>query len=55
MIDDFRTLPDAAKRDVLAELVRTPRNIEYPDIPDEELVAAANDTFLKYDKREAPE
>jgi hypothetical protein len=46
-------LPDAAKREVLAELVRISRSIDYPEISDEELVSAANDVFLAYDDEEA--
>jgi hypothetical protein len=46
LIDDFKTLPDAAKREVLDELVRI-SHIEYPEMSDEELISAANDTFLK--------
>jgi hypothetical protein len=47
LIDDFRTLPDLVKREVLAELVRISGHIEYPEMSEEELVSAANDTFLK--------
>lgn len=52
IVDDFRSLPDAAKREVLAELVRISGRIEYPPISDDELLAAANDVFLAYDERE---
>lgn len=52
VIDDFRSLPDTAKREVLAELVRISRDFDYPEMSDEELVSAANDVFLAYDKRE---
>ena len=52
IVDDFRALPDAAKREVLAELVRISGHIEYPAISDEELLMAANDVFLSYDERE---
>lgn len=52
LIDDFQALPDATKREVLAELVRISRHIDYPPTADEELVSAANDVFLTYDARE---
>jgi hypothetical protein len=52
ILDDFRALPDTAKREVLAELVRISGGIDYPVISDDELLAAANDVFLAYDERE---
>jgi hypothetical protein len=52
VIEDFQSLPDAAKREVLAELVRISRHIEYPSLTDEELTSIADDIFLTYDKGE---
>jgi hypothetical protein len=52
ILEDFRALPDADKREVLAELVRISRGIDYPELSDDELLAAANDVFLAYDERE---
>lgn len=52
ILEDFQALPDDAKREVLAELVRISGRIEYPAMSDEELLAAANDVFLSYDERE---
>jgi len=52
IVEDFRALPDAAKREVLAELVRISAHIDYPAMSDDELVAAANEVFLSYDARE---
>jgi hypothetical protein len=52
LVEDFRALPDAAKREVLSELVRISGRIDYPMISDEELLTAANDVFLAYDERE---
>jgi hypothetical protein len=52
-VDDFQALPDAAKREVLAELVRISGWIDYPAVSDEELVSATNDIFLAYDERES--
>ena len=52
IVDDFRSLPDASKREVLAELVRISGRIDYPATSDDELLAAANDVFLAYDERE---
>jgi len=55
VIEEFRSLPDAAKREVLAELMRISRTIDYPPVSDDELVSAANDVFLAYDERESGE
>lgn len=52
IVDDFRALSDAAKREVLAELVRISGHIEYPVVSDDELLTAANDVFLAYDEQE---
>jgi hypothetical protein len=52
IIDEFQALPDQTKREVLAELIRSARFIEYPEVSDDELLSAANDIFLKYDERE---
>jgi hypothetical protein len=52
LIDDFEALPDPAKREVLAELVRISRHIDYPPISDEELLAAADEVFGSYDEDE---
>jgi hypothetical protein len=52
VIEGFQALPDIAKREVLAELVRMTRSIDYPDISDDELASAADMVFLNYDQRE---
>lgn len=55
IIEEFQALPDTAKREVLAELLRTSRFIDYPPVSDDELVSAADEVFLQYDRREADE
>jgi hypothetical protein len=55
IIDEFEALPDQTKREVLAELIRSARFIEYPEVPEDELLSAANDIFLDYDRRESEE
>jgi len=52
IIDEFEALPDAAKREVLGELIRTSRFIEYPQVSEDELVSAADELFLEYDRRQ---
>lgn len=55
IVEDFVSLPDAEKREVLANLLHVSRDIEYPTVADDELVAAADALFLDYDGREAKE
>ena len=53
IIDEFEALPDQTKREVLAELIRSSRFIEYPEVSEDELLSAADDIFLEYDRRES--
>jgi hypothetical protein len=55
IIDDFGSLPDTAKREVLAELLRMSQHLEYPGMTDDELLSAADGIFLEYDRREIDE
>jgi DNA-binding transcriptional ArsR family regulator len=55
LIDGFQALPDATKREVLAELVRISRHLDYPSMSDDELVSAADGIFVTYDRREDAE
>ena len=55
IIQDFENLPDSEKREVLANILRISRGIEYPELSEEELVASADAVFLEYDRRESEE
>ncbi|HEX7709265.1 MAG TPA: hypothetical protein VF701_22615 [Thermoanaerobaculia bacterium] len=55
LLKEFGALPDTSKREVLAELLRVSRHLDYPEMSDEELTSAANDVFLAYDERETGE
>ena len=55
IVDGFAGLPDAEKREVLANLLRISRDIAYPKVTDEELLSSADSLFLEYDRREADE
>jgi hypothetical protein len=46
IIEDFGALPDQEKREVLAELIRMSRHLDYPAVSDDELLAAADEIFL---------
>jgi hypothetical protein len=52
IVKDFETLPDAEKREVLVRLLTISNNIEYPEIADDELLGAADQLFLEYERRE---
>lgn len=55
IIENFESLPDPEKIEVLARIIRLSRDIEYPQIGGDELRSAANDVFLEYDRREQSE
>lgn len=55
IIDEFQALPDPAKREVLTELIRTSRFIDFPAVSEDELLSAADEIFLEYDRRESSE
>jgi hypothetical protein len=55
LIEEFGALPEPTKREVLAELFRISRNLDYPEMGDDELTAAANEVFLAYDEHENEE
>jgi hypothetical protein len=55
LIEEFGALPNPSKREVLAELLRLARDLDYPEMSEDELTFAANEVFLAYDEREAGE
>jgi len=53
LIEEFEALPESAKREVLAELLRISLNIDDPAVADVELLTAANGIFAGYDAEES--
>jgi len=53
IVEDFGALSDSEKREVLASILEISRDIAYPAISDEEMLAAADAVFQEYDRREA--
>lgn len=49
----FKSLPKADQHDVLVQLLRMPIEADYAAPSDEELVNAADEIFLEFDKRES--
>jgi len=52
LIEEFETLPDAAKQEVLVELLRFANGIDYGELTDDDLCAVAAETFVAYDAEE---
>ena len=52
ILEDFESLPDIEKREVLSNLLRISRGIDYLEASDEELVTAADAVFHSYDESE---
>lgn len=52
LLEEFAALPEPAKREVLAELLRISRDLDYPEVSDDELTFAADAVFRTYDDRE---
>jgi hypothetical protein len=50
--DDFESLRDPEKREVLSNLLRISRDIDYAEVGGDEFVAAADAVFLGYDRME---
>jgi hypothetical protein len=55
IVEDFESLPDVEKREVLSNQLRISRAIDYPELSDEETLAAADAVFLEYDRAEQNE
>ncbi|MEA2164843.1 MAG: hypothetical protein QOK37_2970 [Thermoanaerobaculia bacterium] len=52
ILEDFESLTDIEKREVLSNLLKISKAIEYPETSDDELVDAADAVFLAYDTLE---
>jgi hypothetical protein len=52
IVEDFESLPDLEKREVLSNLLKISRDIDYPEVVDQELVGSADAVFLMYDRAE---
>ena len=55
IVEEFENLSDPEKKEVLVDILRMSSLLEYPQISDEELLAAADTIFSDYDRREASE
>jgi len=53
ILESFDLLPEVDKRELTAEILRRSQTLAMPPLTDEELIGAANETFLELDRREA--
>ncbi len=53
LITSFDALPEVAKFEVAAEILRRTRDFKLPPLTDDELVANAESLFLELDQRES--
>jgi hypothetical protein len=53
LLNTFDSLSDAEKKDAVTELLRRVRQFELGDVPEEALLAAADELFRELDTREA--
>jgi hypothetical protein len=53
LLESFDQLPDEAKREAAAEILRRTAQFNLPPLEDQALVEAADNLFLELDKRES--
>jgi hypothetical protein len=53
LVETFEALPDLEKREVLADILRISRGLEYPTMSEDELVSVADAMFSAYDREES--
>ena len=51
-LEEFQTLPEDAKREVLTKILIMSRDIELPELTDDERIAIADEVFAAYDAEE---
>jgi hypothetical protein len=52
-LESFDTLSDFDKRELAAEILKRSQMLDSPPLSDEQLIGAAEETFLELDRREA--
>ena len=53
ILESFDMLPEVDKRELAAEILRRSQMFDASPLTDEQLVGAAEETFLELDRREA--
>jgi hypothetical protein len=54
ILSSFDALPEVAKYEVALEILRRTKELEFPPLTDDDLVANAEAVFLELDRREMP-
>lgn len=53
LLNSFEKLPEAEKRELASEIIKRSLTLDLPELSDESLVVAADQTFLQLDKEES--
>ena len=53
ILESFDMLPEVDKRELASEIIRRSQSLDVLSLTDEQLVGAAEETFLELDRREA--
>jgi hypothetical protein len=53
ILESFDLLSETDQRELASEILRRSRRLDIPPLTDEQLVFAAEETFLELDRREA--
>lgn len=53
LLKSFDQLPEAEKRELASEIIKRSLELDLPELSDEALLAAADQTFLQLDKEES--
>jgi len=53
LLKSFEQLPEAEKRELASEIIKRSLELELPELSDETLLLAAEQTFLHLDKEES--
>ena len=53
ILKSFERLPEAEKRELAAEIIKRSLTLDLPELSDDTLLFAAEETFLQLDKEES--
>ena len=53
LLKSFEQLPEAEKREAASEIIKRSLTLDLPELSDDTLLFAANQTFLQLDKEES--
>ena len=53
LLKSFEQLPEAEKRELASEIIKRSLTLDLPELSDDTLLLAADETFLQLDKEES--